>query len=68
MVRLAVGFLAVALVAALAGYGGVAGHSWEGGKIVSLLALVLAALALVEGALHRRVLRAPVRAGRNPRR
>jgi uncharacterized membrane protein YtjA (UPF0391 family) len=49
MFRLAVLFLCVALVAALAGFGGVAGFSWGGARIIALLFLVLSAMYFATG-------------------
>lgn len=51
MLRLAVVFLVVALVAAFFGFGGVAAYSWEGAKILFVVFLVLALLAFLG---HRR--------------
>jgi uncharacterized membrane protein YtjA (UPF0391 family) len=51
MLRLAVIFLVVALIAAFFGFGGVAAYSWEGAKILFLVFLVLAVLAFIG---HRR--------------
>lgn len=54
MLRLAVGFLIVALIAAAFGFGGVASYSWEGAKIIFFIFLVLALLSFVGGAYKRR--------------
>jgi uncharacterized membrane protein YtjA (UPF0391 family) len=45
MLRLAIVFLVIALVAAFVGYGGVASYSWEGAKILFVIFLVLAVLS-----------------------
>jgi uncharacterized membrane protein YtjA (UPF0391 family) len=47
MLRLAIVFLVVALVAAFLGFGGVAALSWEGAKILFFIFLVLAVLSFV---------------------
>jgi uncharacterized membrane protein YtjA (UPF0391 family) len=49
MLRLAVLFVIIALVAALFGYGGVAGTAFEAGKILFFIFLVLAVLSLIFG-------------------
>jgi uncharacterized membrane protein YtjA (UPF0391 family) len=49
MLRLAVFFLVVALIAALFGFVGVAEISWEGAKILFFVFLVLAVLSLLIG-------------------
>ena len=49
MLRLAVLFLVIALVAAFLGFGGVAALSWEGAKILFVIFLVLAVLAALGG-------------------
>jgi uncharacterized membrane protein YtjA (UPF0391 family) len=49
MLRLAVVFLVVALVAALFGFVGVASYSWEGAKILFFVFLVLAVLSFLMG-------------------
>jgi uncharacterized membrane protein YtjA (UPF0391 family) len=54
MLRLAVVFLAIALVAAFLGYGGVASLSWEGAKILFFIFLVLAVLSFVVGSRRMR--------------
>lgn len=54
MLRLAVGFLVVALVAAFFGFGGVAEYSWEGAKILFFVFLALAVLAFLGGRNRRR--------------
>jgi len=47
MLRLAVLFLVIALIAAFLGFGGVAALSWEGAKILFLIFLILAVLSFV---------------------
>jgi uncharacterized membrane protein YtjA (UPF0391 family) len=54
MFRIAVLFLVIALIAGLLGYGLVADYSWETGKIVFFVFLVLAALSFLGGAFRRR--------------
>jgi uncharacterized membrane protein YtjA (UPF0391 family) len=49
MLRLAVVFLVIALIAALFGFGGVAAYSWEGAKILFFIFLVLAVLSALGG-------------------
>lgn len=47
MLRLAITFLVVALIAAFLGYGGVANYSWEGARILFFIFIVLALLSFV---------------------
>ena len=47
MLRLAVVFFVIALLAAFLGYGGVASLSWEGAKILFFIFLVLAVLSIL---------------------
>jgi len=47
MLRLAVLFLVIALIAAFLGFGGVAALSWEGAKILFVIFLILAVLSFV---------------------
>ena len=47
MLRLAIVFLVIALIAAVLGFGGVAGLSWEGAKILLVVFLILAVLSFV---------------------
>jgi uncharacterized membrane protein YtjA (UPF0391 family) len=54
MLRLAVIFLIVALIAAFLGYAGVEGLAWEGAKIVFFIFLVLAMLSFLGGSYRRR--------------
>jgi len=54
MVRLAVVFLVIALIAAFLGYGGVESLAWEGAKILFFIFIVLAVLAFLGGSYRRR--------------
>jgi uncharacterized membrane protein YtjA (UPF0391 family) len=47
MLRLAILFLVIALIAAFLGFGGVASFSWEGAQILFVVFLVLAALSFL---------------------
>jgi uncharacterized membrane protein YtjA (UPF0391 family) len=47
MLRLAILFFVVALIAAFIGFGGVASYSWEGAKILFFIFLVLAVLSFL---------------------
>jgi uncharacterized membrane protein YtjA (UPF0391 family) len=47
MLRLAIVFLVIALVAAFLGFGGVASLSWAGAKILFVIFLVLAVLSFL---------------------
>jgi uncharacterized membrane protein YtjA (UPF0391 family) len=47
MLRLAILFLVIALIAAFLGWGGVAALSWEGAKIIFVIFLILAVLSFV---------------------
>ena len=49
MLRLALLFLVIALIAAFLGFGGVASLSWEGAKILFFIFIVLAVLSAVGG-------------------
>lgn len=53
MMRLAVVFLVIALVAALFGFFGVANLAWDGFKILALIFVVLAVLSFVAGGFRR---------------
>jgi uncharacterized membrane protein YtjA (UPF0391 family) len=53
MLRLAVIFLVIALIAAFLGYGGVEGLAWEGAKILFFIFLVLAVLSFFGGSYRR---------------
>ncbi len=53
MLRLAVLFLVIALLAALFGFGGVAAYSWEGAKILFFVFIVLAVLSALGGWVRR---------------
>lgn len=54
MLRLAVVFLVVALIAGLFGFGGIEHYSWEGAKILFFVFLVLAVLSFLGGRAFRR--------------
>jgi len=54
MLRLAIVFFVIALIAAFLGFGGVATLSWEGGKILFVVFLILAVLSFLGHALRRR--------------
>lgn len=49
MLRLAVVFLVIALVAAVLGWGLVAEYSWAGAKVVFFVFLVMAVLSFLAG-------------------
>lgn len=53
MLRLALLFLVVALIAALFGFDLVAGYSWAGAKILFFVFIVLAILSAIGGAWRR---------------
>jgi uncharacterized membrane protein YtjA (UPF0391 family) len=53
MLRLAIIFLVIALVAAFFGFGGVAYLSWEGAKILFIIFLILAVLSALGGSWRR---------------
>jgi uncharacterized membrane protein YtjA (UPF0391 family) len=55
MLRLAVLFLIVALLAAFFGYGGVASLSWEGARIFFFIFLILAVLTFLGGGYRNRM-------------
>ncbi|MGE8941657.1 DUF1328 domain-containing protein [Leptospira interrogans] len=50
----AITFLVVAIIAALLGFGGVAGTAMEGAKILFWIAIVLLIVVAVVGAVQRR--------------
>jgi len=54
MLRLAVVFLVIALIAALFGFGAVASYSWAGAKILFVVFLILALLSFVAHGFRRR--------------
>ncbi|WP_396594962.1 DUF1328 domain-containing protein [Brevundimonas sp. R86498] len=54
MIRWAVIFLIVALVAAVLGFGGIANFSFEIAKFVAIVAIVLFVISLVAGGLKGR--------------
>ena len=49
MLRLALLFFVIALIAAFLGFGGVAALSWEGAKILFFIFLILAVLSFIVG-------------------
>jgi uncharacterized membrane protein YtjA (UPF0391 family) len=51
MLRLAIVFLIIAMIAALSGFGVVSGIAWDGAKIFFFIFLVLAVLSLIFGGL-----------------
>lgn len=53
MLRLAVIFIVIALIAAFFGFGGVASFSWEGAKILVFVFLALAVLSFLAGMFRR---------------
>ncbi|MEN6498100.1 MAG: DUF1328 domain-containing protein [Thermoguttaceae bacterium] len=54
MLRLAIAFLIVALLAAFLGFGGVASYSWAGAKILFAIFLILAVLSYLGGTYFQR--------------
>lgn len=52
MLRLAIAFLVVALVAALFGFGLIAAITWDAAKILFFVFVVLAVFALVAGTIR----------------
>jgi uncharacterized membrane protein YtjA (UPF0391 family) len=54
MLRLAVLFLVIALIAAFLGFGGVAAISWAGAKILFVIFLVLAVMSYFGGTYFQR--------------
>jgi uncharacterized membrane protein YtjA (UPF0391 family) len=54
MLRLAILFFVIALIAAFVGFGGVASYSWEGAKILFFIFLVLAVLSFLGHGYRRR--------------
>ena len=57
MLRLAIVFLVIALLAAFLGFGGVASYSWAGAKILFVIFLVLAVLSFRAHGFRRRPFR-----------
>lgn len=53
MVRLAIVFLILAMIAAFLGFGGVAQLSWEGAKLACFALVALALLAFLGGAYRK---------------
>jgi uncharacterized membrane protein YtjA (UPF0391 family) len=56
MLRLAIIFLVISLIAAFFGFGGVAAYSWEGAKILFVVFLILAVLSFLGHGFGRRQL------------
>lgn len=54
MLRLAIVFLVIALIAAFFGFAGVAALSWEGAKILAIVFLVLAVISFAAHGMRRR--------------
>ncbi len=54
MLRLAVVFLVIALIAAFLGFGGVAALSWQGAKVLFVVFLILAVLSFFGNGFRRR--------------
>lgn len=54
MLRLAIVFLVIALIAAFLGFGGVAALSWGGAKILFVVFLILAVLSFLGHGFRRR--------------
>ena len=54
MLRLAIVFLVIALIAAFLGFGGVASLSWAGAKILFVVFLILAVLSFLAHGFRRR--------------
>lgn len=54
MIRWAIIFLIIALVAAVLGFGGIANFSFEIAKFVAVIAIILFVIALVAGGLRGR--------------
>ena len=53
MLRWAILFLVIALVAALFGFGGIASMSYDAAKIIFFVFIVLAVISLIGGAFRR---------------
>ena len=54
MLRLAITFLVIALIAGFLGFGGVAALSWEGAKIIFVVFIILAVMSFVGHGFRRR--------------
>jgi uncharacterized membrane protein YtjA (UPF0391 family) len=54
MLRLAILFLVIALIAAFLGWGGVAALSWEGAKIMFVIFIILAVISFAGYGYRRR--------------
>lgn len=53
MLRLAIIFLVIGLIAAFLGYGGVANYSYEGARIIFFVFIILALLTFLGGRFRR---------------
>ncbi len=53
MLRLALVFLVIAIIAAIFGFGMVSGLAWEGAKILFFIFIVLAILSFLGGLVRR---------------
>jgi len=54
MIRWAITFLVIALIAAVLGFGGIANFSFEIAKFVAVIAIILFVISLVAGGLRGR--------------
>ncbi len=54
MIRWAIIFLVIALIAAVLGFGGIANFSFEIAKFIAVIAIILFVIALVAGGLRGR--------------
>lgn len=54
MLRLAIAFLVIALIAAFFGYAGVANLSWDGAQIFFFIFIILAVLSFLVGGFRTR--------------
>jgi uncharacterized membrane protein YtjA (UPF0391 family) len=54
MLRLAIVFLVIALIAGFLGFGGVAALSWDGAKVLFAVFIILAVLSFLGHGLRRR--------------
>lgn len=54
MIRWAITFLVIALIAAILGFGGIANFSFEIAKFIAVIAIILFVIALVAGGLRGR--------------
>jgi uncharacterized membrane protein YtjA (UPF0391 family) len=54
MLRLAIVFLVISLIAAFFGFAGVAAYSWEGAKILFVVFIILAVLSFLGHGMRKR--------------